>query len=106
METLLETGMEIEFNNDELKKLEMDSGYNAGFGAPVVRGYRKVLSFIRAASDERDFRSMRSLNFEKLQGDRCHQCSLRINGQWRLIVEIKKSEPKNIIVIIGIEDYH
>ncbi len=77
-----------------------------GHGVPVVRGYRKVIQFIRSASDERDFRAMRSLNYEKLQGDRAHQHSLRINDQWRLIVEIKKSEPKNVIRVMGIEDYH
>ncbi|MCI0333557.1 MAG: type II toxin-antitoxin system RelE/ParE family toxin [Planctomycetes bacterium] len=98
--------MDIEFSEDDLARLESDPAFNAGYGVPVVRGYRKVVRFIRAASDERDFRAMRSLNFEKLQGDRDHQYSLRINDQWRLIVEIKKDEPKNVVVIRGIEDYH
>ena len=49
---------------------------------------------------------MRSLNFEKLKGDRSHQHSLRVNQQYRLIVEIKPSDPKNIIVVVEIADYH
>jgi proteic killer suppression protein len=98
--------MDIEFSDDDLARLESDAAFNGGHGVPVVRGYRKVIRFVRSATDERDFRAMRSLNYEKLQGDRDHQHSLRINDQWRLIVEIKKSEPKNVILIIGIEDYH
>jgi plasmid maintenance system killer protein len=31
---------------------------------------------------------------------------LRLNDQWRLIVQVKPAEPKNIIFVEGIEDYH
>ena len=99
-------GMDIDFANQDLERLESDPDFNGGYGVAVVRGYRKVIRFIRSAADERDFRNMRSLNFEKLQGGRDHQHSLRLNDQWRLIVEIKKAEPKNRIVLVGIEDYH
>ncbi len=97
--------MEVEFANPELEAMEED-GVDCNFDNAIGKGYRKVLNFVRGAVDERDFRTMRSLNFEKLQGDRSHQYSLRITKQWRLIIEIKKSTPKNIIVLIGIEDYH
>jgi toxin HigB-1 len=76
------------------------------YGEAVVKGYRKVVRFIRAAGDERDFRAMRSLNFENLKGNRCHQHSFRLNDQWRLIVEIKEGNPKNVIEVVDIEDYH
>lgn len=49
---------------------------------------------------------MRSLKFEELKGDRSHQHSLRINRQWRLIVEVEKGKHKNRIAILAIEDYH
>ncbi len=98
--------MEVEFSDSSLSRLETDLDFNAGFGPEIVRGYRKVLRFIRAAADERDFRAMRSLNFEKLKGDRSHQHSFRLNKQWRLVVEIKVSEPKNTIVVVEIKDYH
>jgi len=98
--------MDVEFADQELSRLESDEDFNAGFGVEVVRGFRKVLRFIRSAVDERDFRSMRSLNFEKLKGNRSHQHSLRINDQWRLVVEVVKGEPKNTILVVAIEDYH
>ena len=98
--------MEVEFVDPDLARLEADRDFNLGFGIEVVRGYRKVVRFIRSALDERDFRAMRSLNFEKLKGNRSHQHSFRLNQQWRLIVVIRKSQPRNIVVISGIEDYH
>lgn len=103
---LAEGLMDIEFSKVDLARLEWDAAFNAGYDVAVVRGYRKSIRLIRAANDERDLRAMRSQNFEKLKGNRDHQHSLRINDQWRLIVEIKKAVPKNVIVIMGIEDYH
>jgi proteic killer suppression protein len=61
---------------------------------------------IRSAMDERDFYALKSLRFEKLQGKRQHQRSIRINDQWRLILEIVGEAPKKTVWIIGIEDYH
>ena len=98
--------MEVEFANDDLKRLETDPAFNGGFAQAIVNAYRKRMQFIRAAVDERAFYPMRSLRFEKLKGNRSHQCSMRLNDQWRLILEIKPSTPKNIIVVVAIEDYH
>ena len=98
--------MEVEFADDDLDKLETDASFNDGHSDAIVRAFRKRLQFIRAALDERAFYPMRSLNFGKLKGSRSHQYSMRLNDQWRLILEIKKGSPKNTIVIVGIEDYH
>jgi toxin HigB-1 len=98
--------MEVRFVNSELESMEPKDGPTGNYADTAVNGFRKAMRFIRSAADERDFWSMRSLNFEKLKGDRSHQYSLRLNKQWRLIVEIEKGNPKNTIVVIGIEDYH
>lgn len=98
--------MNVQFADSTLERLEAEVDFNANYSVGIVRGFRKLMRFIRDALDERDFRAMRSLNFEKLKGDRSHQYSLRINQQWRLIVEIEKAEPKNTIVVVAIEDYH
>jgi plasmid maintenance system killer protein len=58
------------------------------------------------AVDERDLIAVRGNNFEKLKGNRSHQYSMRLNDQWRLILEIKTASPKNIVVVIDIVDYH
>jgi proteic killer suppression protein len=49
---------------------------------------------------------MRSLHFEKLQGDRIGQHSLRLNKQWRLIVKLETTNIGRQLVVIEIVDYH
>lgn len=97
--------METEFASDDLRQLE-NPEHDGGFGREIARAYRRRLNFIRAAADERDLRKVRGNRFEKLKGNRSHQHSLRLNAQWRLIVEITPGTPKNTIRIVGIEDYH
>ena|SRR6266850_4503090 len=98
--------MEIEFKNDRLDRLETDAGFSGGFSEGVVKAFRKRIQAIRAAVDERDLIAVRGNRFEKLKGNRSHQYSMRLNDQWRLILELKTASPKNIVVIVDIEDYH
>jgi proteic killer suppression protein len=98
--------MDVEFADSSLDRLEVDAQFQAGHAAPVVRGFRKAMQAIRAAVDERDLYASKGLRFEKLKGNRRHQRSLRINQQWRLIIEIKEREKKHRVRVIGIEDYH
>src|SRR5947209_6583731 len=98
--------MEVEFSDESLLRLELSDDDAGRWSQEIVNGFRKVLRFVRAALDERDFRAMRSLNFEKLDGDRSGQYSLRINRQWRLIIEIREGDPKNTIIVKEIVDYH
>jgi toxin HigB-1 len=54
----------------DLDRLETDAKYTMGLADGVVKAYRKRLQLIRAAADERDFRELKSLHFEKLKGER------------------------------------
>ena len=98
--------MEAEFADDDLDRLEMDLAFTAKLSADIVRAYRRRMQQVRAFTDEREFYNIKSLHFEKLKGDRAHQYSLRLNKQWRLILEIKRGSSKNTIVVVAIEDYH
>lgn len=98
--------MEVEFDDGNLDRLETDAQFTAGHSQEVVRAYRKRMQQIRAFRDERDFLSVRSLNFEKLKGSREGQHSIRLNLQWRLILEIRGDHPCKVIGIIEIVDYH
>jgi proteic killer suppression protein len=98
--------MEVRFAKDYLDQLETDPDYDAGLPREVVKSYRKKVQVIRAATDERDLYAMKSLHFEKLKGDRSHQRSIRLNQQWRLILEITEVAPSKIVVLVDIEDYH
>jgi proteic killer suppression protein len=45
------------------------------------------------------------LHFEKLQG-RESERSIRLNSQWRLIVELAGEADRKTVRILGVEDYH
>lgn len=98
--------MEVEFREGSYDRLEVDGKFTGGFPASVVSAYRKRLQQIRAAADERDFYPLRSLRFEKLKGNRSHQHSMRLNDQWRLIIELHGKGSDKVIFVVGIEDYH
>jgi len=97
--------MKVSFKSRKLETLELEAG-DAGYPADVVKAFRKRLEYLRAANDERDIHALRSMRFEKLKGARSHQHSLRLNDQWRLILEIEENGPSKTLVIIDIEDYH
>lgn len=98
--------MKVRFEDEHLDRLETDPTFTGGYARPIVRAFRKAMNVVRNAVDERDIRETKSLRMEKLKGDRAHQMSLRLNDQWRLIFQIESGNPKNTIVVIGIEDYH
>ena len=94
--------MEDEFDDHDLDRLETDAQYTAGHSQEVVRAYRKRMQQIRAFRDERDFLAVRSLNFEKLKGNREGQHSIRLNLQWRLVLEIRGIHSCKVIGIAAI----
>jgi len=98
--------MDLEIADDDLRALLEDASYTGGFSGAIVKRYRRLIQIIQAAPDEVAFYSLVGLRFEKPRGKRSHQRSMRINDQWRLIVEIRKGKPKNTIIVVAIEDYH
>lgn len=98
--------MDVEFDDNELDRLETDGHFTAGFSQEIVKAYRRRLQQIRAFGDESDFYAVKSLHFERLQGSRSGQSSVRLNAQWRLIVEIRGQHPCKVIGIVEIVDYH
>lgn len=99
-------GWAVKFKNDSLEKLERDRNYQANYPPEICKMFRKRMQQIRAATDERDFYAMKSLRYEKLKGKRSHQHSMRLNDQWRLIIEIDSEGQHKILWICDIEDYH
>jgi toxin HigB-1 len=97
--------VKVSFADPALEELEQKTNSKTRLSHQVVRAYRKTMNFIRDATDERDLR-FPGLHMEKLKGKRSHQYSIRLNNQWRIIFEINKAFPCNVIHIISIEDYH
>lgn len=98
--------MDVEFDDDELRRLEEDAEFMAGFEQAVVRKFRQRMQLVRSAPDERDFYALKSLHFEKLKGARSHQRSMRLTKKWRLIIELVPQGESKVARVISIEDYH
>jgi proteic killer suppression protein len=98
--------MKVRFAAGPLERLETDPKFTDGHSAAIVKLYRKRMNLIRQAMDERDLYAMKSNHFEKLKGARSHQRSVRLNDQWRLILELEGEGTSKTVVIVAIEDYH
>jgi proteic killer suppression protein len=98
--------MEIEFADPEMEKLATDAKYIGKYPFAKIKKYRERIISILQAVDRRDLYAQKSLRLEKLQGERKHQHSIRLNDQNRLIVEFVKKEHMEIAKIIAMEDYH
>lgn len=62
----------------------------------------RKLIMLNAARDERDFRVPPGNHFERLQGDRLGQCSIRINDKYRICFRIIDCDCYDV----EITDYH
>jgi proteic killer suppression protein len=98
--------MEVRHCDASLDRLETDPEYTGGYDQAIVRAFRLRMQTIRAAPDEREFFAIRSFHFEKLKGNRDHQHSIRLNKQWRLILELDGTGSAKVVCIVAIEDYH
>ena len=97
--------MDFEFADDDLGRVYTEPKLTGGYGQAIVKAFRKRMQTIGAALDERDFYALKSLHFEKLEG-RENQCSMRLNKQWRLIIELVGEGERKRVRVIRIEDYH
>jgi toxin HigB-1 len=98
--------MKVAHRDANLERLEEDSTFSGGWPPNIVKAFRKKMQSIRSAADERDLRYIKSNHFEKLKAPRDHQHSVRLNDQWRLILEITGTAVAKRIEIVAIEDYH
>lgn len=98
--------MDVEFNDDDLNRLEVEAQFTAGHSQDVVRAYRRRLQQIRGFGDERDLFALKSLHCEKLKGSREGQHSIRLYLQWRLILETRGNHHCNVVGIVEIAEYH
>ena len=97
--------MDVQFDDKDLEQVESEGRATGGFSQAIVKAFRKRMQMIRAATDERDFYAMKSLHFEKMRSNPDHH-SMRLNDQYRLIVELKSGSQAKTVVIVRIEDYH
>lgn len=99
--------MLVDFEDDGLRRLHEEPDFRLPqIGDELTRHFRKVTGVIAAVTSEMDLIAMRSLRFEKLQGKRAGQHSLRLNQQWRLIVRMVQDNRGKVVIVVEVTDYH
>jgi toxin HigB-1 len=99
--------MDIEFQDLELDRLAFDQTYIGKWSPALVRAYRKRVNQISQAPNQQVLYAFKGLRLEKLKkGEMQGKYSMRINDQFRLIVQFSKKNGNDTLIIIKIKDYH
>jgi proteic killer suppression protein len=99
--------VKIEYGDEDLRRLAQEPDFRPKqWGRDLVIAYRKKIQLLDGAEDERDLRATRSLNLEKLKGNRVGQYSIRLNDQFRLILTFRSEEDGRVVVVLELVDYH
>jgi toxin HigB-1 len=99
--------LRLVFVNDELRRLYAEPDFHLKhLGQDLVRAYRKQVGLLAAVGSEAELRSFKGARLEKLKGDRAGQHSIRLNDQWRLILQFRTDKDGKSVVVIEIVDYH
>ncbi|RKY17988.1 MAG: plasmid maintenance system killer protein [Planctomycetota bacterium] len=98
--------MKVRFRTAKYERLYRGTASGGGWDHGIVKSFRMRIQFLEDIDDERSLRSMKAWRYEKLSGKRSHQRSIRLNDQWRLIIELEQEDGEKVVVVHGIEDYH
>src|SRR5574341_816392 len=98
--------MKIVFRDQRLALIRTEQAARTRLPISVIKSCREKLVVLEAAPDERTLRNWKSLKYEKLQGDRKGQRSIRINDQFRLVFRLDESTKPRTIEVLDVEDYH
>jgi proteic killer suppression protein len=98
--------MKVVVRDKELENILRGKGGKKSFPQGVEHRFRERVQFIVSARDERELYDVKAWRFEKLKGNRSHQHSLRLNAQFRLILEFSGEGLDRTAAIVSIEDYH
>ena len=100
--------MEINFEKDYLKELYENGKARSKkhrFQPSVIKKYIQTLDKLRVAKNTEELYPIRSLNYEKLIGDKKGLESVRVDGKYRIefITTLEGEEPDSITICSIIE---
>ncbi len=100
--------MRIRFKRQRLRDLYYKGEGVRDYPKAVVEAFFRIIGTIEAAPDERDLYALKSLHFEKLEGQRGNrgERSLKLNDQWRLIVLLERDDEGKLVLIVDIEKHY
>ncbi len=95
--------MEITFTKDYLEELYEKgkcSNKKNRFQKDIIKKYKNTIDKLRVANKIEDLYPIKSLNYEKLSGDKNGLESVRVNNQYRIefISSIEGVEPNTITI--------
>ena len=98
--------MLIRFNNQYLQKLYEGKPVpgKLQFSEVIIIKFKKTILKMQYASDSRELRKFKGLNFESLKGNLKGYYSVRVDLKYRLIFQIEQERIIKIIEVIIIED--
>lgn len=70
----------------------------------VIKGYIKGINFLKGAARKEDLFQIRSLNFEKLSGDKKNLYSIRVDRKYRIEFYIEEINEETIYTVCNIEE--
>lgn len=105
--------MKILFTKDYLKELYEEgktSNKKHRFQPDIIKRYKNTIDKLRVASKTEDLYQLKSLNYEKLIGDKKGLESVRVNDKYRIefISSIEGEEPHTITIceIVALSNHY
>jgi proteic killer suppression protein len=69
------------------------------FQKSIIQQYKNRITLLESIDRLSDLYSFKSLHFEKLKGERTGQSSIRINDQYRLVIEQINDEAVKVLIV-------
>ena len=98
--------MRYTIKDKKLAKLYESGKGLSDYPPEVVAAFQRRLATIAAATSEQDLYGLAALHYEKLQGRRRGQRSMRLHDRWRLIVAIEEDMQGQSMVILEISNHY
>ena len=98
--------MDVEYKDPNLERLEDDPRFIGRWTFALAKSFREKINYIRKSDSTTSLYAWKGLHFEKLEGDKSHLHSIRLNDQYRLEFQVIKKHGKDALIIYSIGDYH
>lgn len=105
--------MDVKFTKDYLRAFYEDgksSSKKHRFQKDIIKRYKSTIDKLRVANKIEDLYAIKSLNYEKLSGDKQGLESVRVNDKYRIkfISSIEGEEPNTITIceIVALSNHY
>lgn len=99
--------MQVEFRTEKLRKcFEKQALAEKSWPAPVGMRYIQRIQIIQEARSFEDVKAIPMLRVHPLKGNRDGQWSIKLNGKYRLVVELSPDEASVIVYVIEVSNHY